>query len=361
MLLAAITVAFVLTVSVMFVVFPFAKRIGLIDAPGGRKKHDGSVPVIGGLAMLFGTAIGLYLIAPPMGGFVSALLAGSLLVVIGAIDDRSTLATSFRFITQISVILIMIFGANLQIKNIGDPFGIGLITMGDYGVIFTVIAALTTINAYNLIDGMDGLAGLMVLIALLAIASVAGIQHLFGAAALIAASSIVGFLLFNFPVKKQRRMRSFMGDAGSTLLGLTVVWVTLGASQGAYPVISPVHCLWFIAVPIFDCLACFIKRVRKHRSPFMPARDHAHHILLRGRFSVRGTVAILVGTQLFYAIVGVTGHFTGVPDVVMFVAWSIAGLSHRIIIGKIAKSSRLRKINEAKRRSLARKIKTVGT
>ena len=360
-LLAATMAAFILTVSVMFVLHPFAERIGLVDAPGGHKQHEGSVPVIGGLAMLFGTAIGLYFIAPPIGGFLSALVAGTLIVAIGLIDDRSTLPTSIRFTAQIAVILIMIFGANLHIKNIGDPFGMGLISMGDFGVIFTVVAALATINAYNLIDGLDGLAGLMVLIALVAIAAVAGVQHLFGAAALVAASSIVGFLLFNYPLKKQRRMRSFMGDAGSTLLGLTVVWVTLGVSQGADPVISPVHCLWFIAIPIFDCLACFIKRVRHRRSPFRPGRDHAHHILQRGGFCVREALAILVGMQLFYAIIGVAGHFAGVPDVVMFAAWSIVGLSHRIIIRKIAKSSRFHKFNEAQRRKLARQIKTAGT
>ena len=353
MLIVALSLAFLMTVAVMLAIYPFAAKIGLIDSPGGRKHHQGSIPVIGGLAMLFGTAIGLYLIEPPIGGFFSALAAGTLLVSVGVIDDRRGLSTAIRLLTQIAVVLIMIYGANLKLSNIGDPFGSGLISLGSFSVVFTLIVAITVINAFNLVDGLDGLAGVMSLIALTSVAMVAEINHLFGAAALVAASSIIGFLVFNFPVKSDRRMRSFMGDSGSTLLGLAVVWVTLGASQGASPVISPVHCLWFAALPIFDCLACFIKRVRHRKSPFQPGRDHAHHILARGGFSVGGILAILGGIQFLYATIGVAGHFVGVPDMAVFTAWAVLGLLHRTIIHALAKHHRLRKYTESCQRHLA--------
>lgn len=208
------------------------------------------------------------------------------------------------------------------------------------------------INAYNLVDGLDGLAGSLALIALLSVATVAGVNNVFGAAALVAAASVVGYLIFNFPVRWNRSIRSFMGDAGSTLLGLTVVWVTLGVAQGEGRIISPVHCLWFAAIPIFDCLACFVKRVRKGKSPFDSGRDHAHHMLRRGGFGVRETVAILVGIQLVYAGVGVAGYFAGAPDVAMFTAWSIVGIMHRIIIYTLAKYHRRHRLTETQRLKL---------
>jgi UDP-GlcNAc:undecaprenyl-phosphate GlcNAc-1-phosphate transferase len=233
--------------------------------------------------------------------------------------------------------------------------------MGRFTVVFTLVVTITMINAYNLVDGLDGLAGSMALIALICVALVAGTTNVFGATALVAAASIVGYLIFNFPTSWNRSLRSFMGDGGSTLLGLTVVWVTLGVAQGDARIISPVHCLWFAALPIFDCLACFVKRVRRGKSPFESGRDHAHHMLRRGGFRVRETVLILAGIQLVYASVGVAGHFAGVPDVAMFTAWSVVGILHRIIIHTIAKYHRSYRLTETQRLRLGELNETSGT
>jgi UDP-GlcNAc:undecaprenyl-phosphate GlcNAc-1-phosphate transferase len=339
-ILPALLVTFVVTIAVMLALHPMAIKIGLVDHPGGRKRQDGVIPVIGGLAIFAGMAVGDFLIGPPTVGFLSALVAGTLLIVIGAIDDSVSLPPTTRVITQISVVLIMIYGAGLQLADIGDPFGTGHILMGRFAVIFTVVVSLTVINAYNLVDGLDGLAGSMAAIALLSVAIVAGADNVYGAAALVAVAAIAGFLVFNFPVNWNRPLRSFMGDAGSTFLGLAIVWVTLGIAQGAERVISPVHCLWFAAIPIFDCLSCFVCRSMSKKSPFTPGRDHFHHSLRRGGFGVQSTLAILTGFQLVYASIGLTGHFAGVPDVVMFIGWSILGLSQRWVIRRIAKANR---------------------
>lgn len=352
-LIPAMFVAFVVTVAFMLALHPFAIKIGLVDRPGGRKRHNGNIPLIGGLAIFAGMVVGEFLLGLPTVGFLSAFIAGSLLIIIGTIDDSVSLPPATRVITQISVVLVMIYGAKLQLADIGDPFGTGIISMGRFSVVFTIVVSLTMINAYNLVDGLDGLAGSMAAIALLSVAIVAGSDSALGPAALVAVAAIAGFLVFNFPVKWNRPVRSFMGDAGSTLLGLTIVWLTLGIAQGAERAISPVHCLWFAAIPIFDCLTCFVCRSLKKRSPFTPGRDHFHHILRRGGLGVRATMGVLVGFQAAYAIIGLVGHFAGVPDAVMFAAWSILGLSQRRIIRKIAKSHRRYLWTEARQRNLA--------
>ena len=360
-LLPALLVTFVVTVTVMLALHPLAIRIGLVDDPGGRKRHDGKIPVIGGLAMFVGMIVGEFLIGPPTMAFLTALVAGFLLVTIGAIDDSIALPPATRVITQISAVLIVIYGAGLQLADIGDPFGTGILPMGRFTVIFTVVVALTVINAYNLIDGLDGLAGSMATIALLCVAIVAGPGNVFGVTALVVVAAIAGFLVFNFPVSWNRSVRSFMGDAGSTLLGLSIVWVTLGVAQGAERVISPVHCLWFAAVPVFDCLSCFVCRILKKKSPFTHGRDHFHHSLRRGGFGVSSSMQILVSFQLGYAIIGLTGFFAGVPDVMMFAGWSIMGLSQRWLIRTIAKSHRQTLMSLAGSRKLARQHETART
>ena len=138
-----------------------------------------------------------------------------------------------------------------------------------------------------MVDGIDGLAGSLALVALLAIAVIAGSAHDALVATLIIAIAVVAFLVFNFPTIRNRGMRCFMGDAGSTLLGFMIVWVTLGVSQGEGRVISPVYCLWFASIPVYDLLTCFVRRALRGKSPFTPGRDHFHHALRRGGFGVR--------------------------------------------------------------------------
>jgi len=104
--------------------------------------------------------------------------------------------------------------------------------------------------------------------------------------------------------------------------------------------ISPVYCLWFAAIPIFDCLTCFAHRALNGKSPFAPGRDHFHHILLRGGFRVRQTLGVLTGLQLGYALIALAGHFSGVPDFMMFAGWSVLGITQRSVIRRISRYRR---------------------
>ncbi len=349
LILASALVAFTTSVAFMVALRPIAFKIGLLDMPGGRKRHEGYIPIIGGLAMFAGIFAGLLLL-PISAKFVHSIFAASLiLVVTGACDDRFGLSASARIISQIVAVLLMVYGADLRLADIGDPFGTGIVSMGPFTLVFTLLVTLTMINAYNLVDGADGLAGSLTLIALLAVALVSGAHHPSAAEALTVSAAVIGFLLFNYPTRRNRRMRSFMGDAGSTMLGFMVVWITLGVSQGEARVISPVHCLWFASIPIYDCLTCFVRRAMKGRSPFSPGRDHFHHVLFRGGFSVRSTLAILTGLQLMYALIGIAGHFAGVADVLMFAAWSLLFFTQRAIIRQLGRLHRCYKFRKFKR------------
>ena len=254
---------------------------------------------------------------------------------------------------QLAAVLIMFHGSGVPLADIGDPFGFGVIEMGPFTLIFTVLVSLTVINAYNFVDGADGLAGSLALIALLAIALVGGTAYPSTAIALTVAAAVVAFLLFNFPVDMNRSVRAFMGDAGSTFLGFTILWVTLGASQGEARLISPVVGLWFAAIPVWDCLTCFVRRSMAGKSPFTPGRDHFHHILNRGTPKVRRTIVVLTALQFVYAVIGLAGHFAGVADWIMFAGWSVLGLTQYQIICKLATYKRLIRLRATQRLRLA--------
>ncbi len=340
-LIPSIFVAFFVTLLFIAALRPLARSIRLVDMPGGRKRHVGEIPVIGGIAMFLGLIVA-WSVLPA--GYPTPLhlgIAGVLLVTIGALDDRYTMPPLVRFLTQVSVVLIMVYGSDLRMFDIGDPFGFGVISLGPTSLIVTALITISVINAFNMMDGIDGLAGTMALIALVSIALVSGYQNPMAAIALIAAASLIAFLMTNFPTVYNRRAHTFMGDAGSMFIGLVVVWVTMSVSQGTEAVASPVICLWFAAMPIFDLFTRFVRRIRKGYSPFRPARDHFHHTLMRSGMRVRSVLGVLTGFQLTYAIVGLIGHFAGAADVIMFMAWSVLGVSQYWIIGELAAFYRL--------------------
>lgn len=342
----AATLSLPVTIILIGALRPFAGPMGFLDRPGGRKAHDGDVPLLGGIAMFGGIFSGLAFVPGGDYALLPLFVASSILVGIGAIDDRFPIGPLWRFGAQIIAVLLMIYAADLPLTGIGDPFGTGEIRMGRFTLVFTLLVSLTMINAYNLIDGVDGLAGSLAVVALLAIAIASGPGHDAAAYASTCAAAIVGFLLFNFPSPWNHRVRTFMGDAGSTLLGFTIVWITLGMSQEPGRIASPVICLWFASIPIYDTLTCFVRRALQRRSPFSPGRDHFHHMLLDNGFGVGGTLAVLVGLQAAYAAAALIAFAANVPDVVMFSAWSVLFVTQRAVISLIAELRRTQVLRE---------------
>ncbi len=350
-LIAAVIVAFAVTVVFVAILRPVAKSIDLVDKPGGRKNHIGVVPIVGGIAMFAGM-IAAFTLLPD--GWVdwSAIIAGSaILVIVGVIDDRFHIPAAARLSAQIAVVVLMVYGAGMPMASIGDPFGTGELVMGRGTLLFTMLVTISMINAYNFVDGADGLAGSLALITLLAVADVATIGHPMAAISFVIIAAIIGFLVFNFPTVLNRKARSFMGDAGSTLLGFSIVWVTIGISQGPDRLISPVHCLWFASIPIYDMFTCFVRRLLKRQSPFTPGRDHFHHVLLRGGFGVRKTLAILTGLQLVYVLIGLAGFRAAIPDVVMFWAWAALGFSQIAVISALSRYNRFKRMRAHQRQA----------
>lgn len=329
------------TMILMLALRPLAFSIDLVDKPGGRKRHVGDVPVVGGIAMFGGLIVGWALMPAGYPHLVDLGIAAGLLVTIGLLDDRLELPTVLRFGAQVAAVLIMVYGANIRLETLGNPLGFGDIRLGIFSLAVTLLVAVSTINAFNMVDGVDGLAGTMGLIALASVAVVAGYGSVYGMHAIIGLTVVTAFLIFNFPTPWNRRVRTFMGDAGSTMMGLLIVWVTMAVSQGPGAITTPVICLWFAAMPIYDLFTCFVLRIRKGHSPFRPGRDHFHHVLQRAGVGTRGILGILTGLQLIYANIGLVAHFAGAGDTVMFIAWALLGIFQRRMICLHAKLYRL--------------------
>jgi len=334
--------AFVVTVVLTLTLRPLALRLRITDKPGGRKQHIGEIPLVGGIAMFIGILVAAMAAVQPTGQW-TLLVPAALLVIVGVIDDRYNVGVSARLAAQICAALIMMIGGGLYLRDVGDPFGIGRLGLGIFAIPASVFVTLTVINAFNFIDGIDGLAASMAVIGLAAAGLATGLRAPAVSVAAMACGATLGFLLFNFPAFRNRRWRTFMGDAGSTLLGFLVVWFALSISQGADRSLSPVAALWFALMPLSDFFSCFIRRVARGKMPLHPGREHFHYMLMRAGLSGRQVLAVLVAFSVFYSAVGLIGVSHRLPDWALFAPWfTLLVLQHFIIRG-LAVHLRLRR------------------
>ena len=324
--------AFIATFIFMIALRPLAIRLEIVDRPGGRKTHVGNVPIIGGVAMFIGLVIATNLIPGLTMPYQHLALSCGVLVMIGMLDDCFELPPLVRFVSQVLVVLIMTYGDGLLMVDIGNTFGLGTVSFGSFAWLFTMLVTVAVINAYNLVDGADGLAGSLAMITLICVAIVAGAGSMAFNLALVAIGVIAGFLVFNFPMGVNKNLRSFMGDGGSTMIGLLIAWVTISVSQGESRLVTPVVALWFASVPIYDLFTQFTRRMLNGRSPFAPDREHFHDIMKDAGLGVRATLAALTGMQAVYAGIGLVGHYAGIADGWMFGAWALLGImQHKIV------------------------------
>ena len=312
-------ISFVVTVLFMFALRPVAFAVGLVDVPGGRKRHGAAVPVIGGIAMSIGLGVGSALVARPM-SWPPILIGVYLLVFVGTVDDRFDLPANVRLIAQSCAALLVALASGIVVTSLGDFFAYQA-GLGPLAVPFTIMFVVTLVNAFNLIDGLDGLAGGLAFLSLVVMTLVS--QGSLGA---VMVSVVAGYLLFNLPLGVNSAVRAFMGDAGSTMLGLLIAVFGIYVTQGPTPSVSPTIGLWFVAVPVFDLFATIVRRLLSNRSPFAPDHEHLHHVLADNGLSRRYTLVVMLGLAAVFAGVGLLGDMFSVDDGIMLPLWLATGV-----------------------------------
>lgn len=324
---AAPLLAFALTVLLIFLLGPFAGRVGLLDHPNVRSSHQTPTPLVGGLAIFVAFAIGavaafLSGVLPWDSYTVSLLGGGLLLVVVGAVDDACDLSPLLRFSVQIVAALIMVYGGGVVLSDLGHMLPSGrMLELGALAVPFTVFATLGVINALNMCDGLDGLSGTLAMISITGLMIVSFVNGGPADTVLLAvlAAAILAFLLFNLRLPGRSRAAVFMGDAGSMFLGYVLTWFAISLSQGEQRAMVPAAALWFLMLPLFDTISMMLRRLAKGRSPFSADREHIHHVFLMAGFTVNETVTVMAAAALIGAGIGLLCLDVRLPE------FSIAG------------------------------------
>ncbi len=307
-----------------------AIRLGLVDVPGGRKRHEGTIPLIGGLVIF---PVFMLLIAfqePDWETYVWLFGALTLIIFVGALDDRFEIPPWIKFGAQFIAAFLIVIPGQAQILNLGDLFGFGPLWMGWVTLPFSVIATVLLINAINLMDGLDGLSGGKGFIIMFWF-TVCGIltghsQDLGFIMTLIGA--LGGFLVYNMrhPLRKQASI--FMGDSGSMALGLIIAWFSIHLSQGSNASIKPIAVAWVLALPIFDTCGQFARRIGEGRHPFDADHNHFHHHFINEGLSVGRSTALILLIGFISGLIGVGSMAFGLPESVLTYSWIILLFLH---------------------------------
>jgi len=171
----------------------------------------------------------------------------------------------------------------------------------------SLVFIVAMINAVNFIDGIDGLAGSISLFIFLFFGFIfyQYNEHSYAFIALALAGSTLGFLLFNLHPAK-----IFMGDIGSTLLGIFMAVFAIKLSNmeplrlGFLPVRNPT-CLAFalLIVPIMDMITVIIIRLSLNISPFFADKRHTHHRLLALGLGHHAITLTLLGFNILVVVI----------------------------------------------------------
>ena len=345
--------AFFCTLAAIMALAPLAVRLGLVDTPAGRKQHTTAVPLVGGIAifvafcvgaLIWGDAESTSLVIRDKNALGVLLGCCAFLVITGALDDRFHLGVFLRVASEVLVALIIIELMGLKLVWLGDLVGIGQIQMPPaVSYAFTVIAIFGLMNAFNMLDGIDGL------LASLVITTILGF-HLFTATApglisLFILCAVSAFLISNLKLSPLIP-KTFLGDAGSKLLGFVVVCLLLSAASGQVggeKLIKPATALFLVAIPLFDMVFTTVRRLIRKGSPFAADRSHIHHLILDLGFSHRRALVMIVAMNATATGLGLLLHRLQAPEyyqmgifVGAFVLYSLLVSQAWLVAGRIA-------------------------
>ena len=327
-----------------------AYKVNAIAYPTARSVHTKPMPLIGGIAMIFGLMAGL-LTAMSLDQFdnmfksstepLALILAAGVITFVGFIDDIREVSPPAKVAGQVLAGSIMsLLGLTMLYFRVPFASFDYIVLSKDIAPIFTIVAVVILANAINLIDGLNGLAAGICVIAGSALflysdrlfkAGLLEGSNLGPLIAIITVGLGLGFLPWNFfkPI-------TFMGDSGALLLGLLMAACTISVggrvadqfSGQTYFFYAPLFIpLVILGVPLADTFFSIIRRIIKKRSFSVADKDHMHHRLMRLGHGPRRTVVILwLWTALLSVIVLVPTYSNGTGNSVIPFAIPALGL-----------------------------------
>ncbi len=330
-ILFSFLLAFVITYLSLPIIIKIALQRDIVDVADDRKSHIGVVPSIGGVGIFAAFFLVVLFVQPSIyfDQFKYILVALAIIFAVGARDDLDPLSPLAKLIGQLLAISILIFYADIRISSLYGLWGIDYIGTG-WSILLSTLVYVFMINSFNLIDGINGLLSCISIF----IASMLGMWFLstghyeYAIMSFVLVGSVIAFLKYNITPAK-----IFMGDTGSLVIGaictiLVIQFLEFNQTLVVHPFkleASPAIALCLVIIPVFDTLRVFFLRLIKKQSPFLPDKNHIHHLLIQVGLSHMQATSILLITNILFVI----GAFQMIelnPIVTILLALSLASI-----------------------------------
>lgn len=358
-----ISVLFGMVIIPRILVISHKKR--LYDVPDSRKVHTTPVPRLGGLSffpvilmsmcLVIGfrlyswstdsSSLSFYMLYEYLFLFVGI----TLLYLVGVCDDLVGVGYRYKFVVQIMAALLLVMSGN-WFNSLDGLFGIYSLPAW-VGIPFTVFIVVYITNAINLIDGIDGLASGLCCIALSVLSLMFFIsgQYVYALLAVCTLGVLMPFWCYNVFGNENRGHKLFMGDAGSLTLGYVISFLIIHmsvASELSPELSNPYTVIAFstVLVPLFDVIRVVLHRLREHKNPFLPDKNHFHHKLLRTGMRVRMVMVSIIAVSAFFIILNSLLVWT-IDITLLFILNIFCWTFLHLVLNKLIKRNRERKAN----------------
>ena len=316
---------FLFAVSLGMVIIPrilvISHKKRLYDVPDARKVHTMPVPRLGGLSFFPVILMSMFLVIGfrlyfwdmdtsslsfnMLYEYLFLFVGMTLLYLVGVCDDLVGVGYRYKFAVQIAAALLLVLSGN-WFDSFGGLFGIYSVPAW-MGMPFTVFIVVYITNAINLIDGIDGLASGLCCIALSVLSVIFFLrgQYVYALLAICTLGILMPFWCYNVFGNANRGHKLFMGDAGSLTLGYVISFliIHMSVTNEVSPTLSnPYMVIAFstVLVPLLDVIRVVLHRLREHKNPFLPDKNHFHHKLLRTGMRVRMVMVTILGIAVSF-------------------------------------------------------------
>lgn len=318
---------FLFAVSLGMVIIPrilvISHKKRLYDVPDARKVHTMPVPRLGGLSFFPVILMSMFLVIGfrlyfwdmdtsslsfnMLYEYLFLFVGMTLLYLVGVCDDLVGVGYRYKFAVQIAAALLLVLSGN-WFDSFGGLFGIYSVPAW-IGMPFTVFIVVYITNAINLIDGIDGLASGLCCIALSVLSVIFFLrgQYVYALLAICTLGILMPFWCYNVFGNANRGHKLFMGDAGSLTLGYVISFliIHMSVTNEVSPTLSnPYMVIAFstVLVPLLDVIRVVLHRLREHKNPFLPDKNHFHHKLLRTGMRVRMVMVCIIAISAFFIL-----------------------------------------------------------
>lgn len=279
-LILLLFIFFLASVGLTYLLRLYALKNNIIDTPNSRSSHVIPTPRGGGVAIVVSFLLGIVLfyfqgylpLLPVVGGVIS----GGIIALVGFWDDHGHIAARWRLLAHFSAAAFLLFclGGFPVLTVSGFVINLGIL-----GSLFGLLFLVWMLNLYNFMDGIDGLASSQAVISCIGaiIIYFMSDSHIVLSSYLVLgllASTVLGFLLWNFPPAK-----IFMGDAGSGFLGLIIGSFVISAGW----IETKFFFCWLILLGLFivDATWTLVRRVIGGFKVYEAHRSHGYQIASR--------------------------------------------------------------------------------